>query len=244
MMYERDQEHMFIEDFNEFAKIRAMNFIAEFNGTQNKKVSDFNIENNFEASIPMCDNCSKLRDNYASINHISYWIEGVLQNILGVLGVISNLAVIPILCSNSGDMKSIFNRLLMFLLLLHTFYIATSISIYNGRAHLYNHNWFKILFSSVLHSLRPILLYATIFITAIMARERNQAILHPGEYRNRNLSINPWIPGIKSMLLVLCGATIFSLPLFFETTTSNQDVGGLTEINATHFEYVRKEMKL
>ena len=184
-----------------------------------------------------------LEDNLQKelIQNVLFWTESVFQIMVGVFGIFSNLVAIPILCCSS--MKSIFNKLLICLLLLHTIYICGVLStviiwqrLENGAQGISN-VCLSILFYYVLYPLPSLMLYSSTFITMLMARQRYLAIRHPIQYRNSNLTINPWVPAIKSLSLVLTAALLLTIPLFLEISINSEEVGGVKG-NATHFQYV------
>ena len=217
----------FHEDFRDFA--------ATTNNAHEQ--AQFPIEIGLNA---LCINNTLDVDTYEQLEHISFWIEGISQCVIGVFGIISNLLMIPIL--SSASMKSIFNRLLACLLMIHTIYISTTLIIYIGLTEWIegSKHWFNVLFPFVLHPLRPLMLYSSSFITILMARQRYMAVRHPVEYRNSNVGINPWKPAIRSLVLVLVSSTVFVFPLWFETTIRDVQVPQVKDINGTHFQYVSK----
>ena len=230
MYWHDDNGTEFQEDFRDFSA-----FISTMNSTS--RYARLQMETGLDA---ICTNNTLDLDTYEYIEHVSFWIEGVSQFIMGVFGIVSNLLMIPILSSSS--MKSIFNRLLACLLIIHTIYISTTLTIYIGQTDWMEgrKDWFNILFPFVLHPLRPLMLYSSSFITVLMARQRYLAIRHPWEYRNSNLHTNPWIPALQSLFLVLVASTLFISPLFFETSITHVEVPQVKDINGTHFQYVSK----
>ena len=176
------------------------------------------------------------------IQNISFWMKGVCQLTIAIIGIVSNLAAVPILCSNA--MKSIFNKLLICLLLLHTVYLCGVLLMgimwpeWENNDEKLSEVWFMILFSFVVYPLQQLMLYSTTFITTLMARQRYLAIRHPIEYRNSTMMINPWVPAIKSLSLVLVVSGLFCVPLFFETAINYDHFGTIKNINQTHFQYV------
>ena len=193
-------------------------------------------------SIQICnDNGLQVEDD-ESISNVSLWIEGFFQFLVGIIGVISNLVAIPILCSTS--MKSIFNKLLICLLTLHTIYLFGALLTvvmwppWEPSTNSTSEGWFLVLFSFVLYPSQNVMLYASTFITMLMARQRFLAIRHPIEYRNSTLTINAWVPAVKSLMFVLIVSGVFTLPQFFETSVINDEVGLLRDVNETHFRYV------
>lgn len=174
-----------------------------------------------------------------TIGNISFWLQGIFKFIIGIIGVISNLAAIPTLCHQS--MKSIFNKLLISLLVLHTIYLLAVIFTQMMWPDWENHpkDWFIVLFIFVLKPLQPLMLYSTTFITILLARQRYLAIRHPIEYRNSTIAVNPCIYATKSLVFVLIASGLFALPIFFETSLGYTVVGAMEDINTTHFQYVR-----
>ena len=55
---------------------------------------------------------------------ISWWVDGVLQTVIGSMGILINILALPILFSNR--MKSVFNCLLTILLVMETFFILST----------------------------------------------------------------------------------------------------------------------
>lgn len=225
-------------------------------GNLSQMVNDFNkfviLRTNDSDDEPRTKVCSKgsLEDTFQHefVQSMVFWTEGIFQSIVGIIGIVSNIVAIPILCRPS--MKSIFNKLLICLLILHTIYICGVISMeiiwpwLNNGTHIISDLWLTILFSYVLHPLQPLMLYSSTFITMLMARQRCLAIRHPIEYRNSNLTVNPWVPAMKSLSVVLVTATVLTFPLFFESSVETKTFGTVQEINKTHFQYVSSIVQL
>ena len=130
--------------------------------------------------------CVELKFDISQIDQIqafSFWIEGICQFTVGIVGIISNLLAIPILCSSK--MKSIFNRLLICLLSLHTVYLICVIlseimwPAWDDNPQSLSKVWFIFSFSYVLHPLRQLMRYSSTYFTALMARQRYLAIRPP-----------------------------------------------------------------
>ena len=174
---------------------------------------------------------------------VSFWFDGILQFVVGSIGIVFNLMAIPILCGLV--MKSIFNKLLICLLALHTAYICIGIitdAIWppwmTEDSPAASSTWFILLFSFVLHPLKQFLLFSSIFITVLMSRQRYIAIRHPIEYRNSNQRINPWAPALRSLVAVMSLSALLTSPIFIETKVIPFENGAFVDINATHFQYV------
>ena len=178
------------------------------------------------------------------IHGFSFWIEGVSQFTLGAIGILLNLLAIPVLCRMR--INSIFNKLLICLLILHTVYISCILLIqsmwpaWDDDPQNISETWFILSFSYVLRPLQKTMRYSSTFFTTLMARQRCLAIKHPIEYRNSTLTINHWVYVIKSLILVLLAAIAFTFPLYLETSVENTEVGKVHELNNTHFKYVSK----
>ena len=176
------------------------------------------------------------------IENVSFWMEGVFQLTIGFIGITSNLAAIPILCVNA--MKSIFNKLLICLLLIHTVYLFGVLLMgimwpeWKSNDKKLTEVWFIVLFSFVVYPLQQLMLYSSTFITTLMARQRYLAIRHPIEYRNSTIATNPWIPAMKHLILVLSLSGALCIPLFLETSIKHNRYGTIKSVNKTHFQYV------
>ena len=192
--------------------------------------------------------CVELKFDISQIDQIqafSFWIEGICQFTVGIVGIISNLLSIPIL--SSAGMKSIFNKLLICLLVFHTVYIVCVLltetfmwkaSNDNTNSQSISVSWFIISYSFVLHPLQQLMRISATFFTILMARQRYLAIRHPVEYRNANLTVNPWIPVTKTLMLVLAMASLITFPLYFETSVKRSEIRRLQDVNDTHSKYV------
>ena len=189
----------------------------------------------------------KLNDNeIAQIQTFSFWMEGVCQFILGAIGIISNLLAIPILCHKrmNKNARSIFSKLLICLLVLHTIYIGCILlmelmwpSWYDNPQRISEY-WFIFIFSYGLNPLKQLMHYSSTFFTMLMARQRFLAIRHPIEYRNSTLTINPWVSVMKSLSFVILTGSLFTFPLYLETSMKHIEVDRIEEFNSTHFKLV------
>ena len=190
-------------------------------------------------------------DHIQALLNVYLLFEGVLQFTVGIIGIISNMLAIPILCGRS--MKSMFNKLLICLLTLHTIYILSSLFTVviwppwktneDDKVQSSSSLWFIILFRFALHPLNQFVLFSSIFITVLMARQRYLAIRHPIEYRNLNQNGNPWISTIKNLIGVLITSGMFTWSIFLETDVELiEEEPQIIDINATHFQFVRHEL--
>ena len=132
--------------------------------------------------LTVCNNPNTSSDDLSLIEGATFWTEGVAQSVIGIVGVLMNLFSICILsCDNR--LKSLFNRILACLLIVHSLYICSTIANYIGRMYFP----YSLMFAYFLYPLRPLTLHASTLITVLMARQRFLAIRHPVEYRNSNI---------------------------------------------------------
>ena len=240
-MYNQGQEEEYYEDCYDLHILGTQ--IQNASNETNETVH-LPVESSLGKSTPMCTDDRLDMFEFEDVHSFSFWMEGVCQFPIGIVGIISNVLAIPILCSSC--MKSIFNRLLICLLILHTVYICSVLltetmwPVWKNDPHNISEAWFIILFSFVLHPLKQLMLYSSTYITVLLARQRYLAIRHPIEYRNSVLSTNPWVPAIKSLMFVLVAAALCTFPLFLETSVEYDEIGRVHEVNATHFQYVSR----
>ena len=172
----------------------------------------------------------------------SFWVEGIVQCSLGLVGIISNLVAILVL-SNS-KMKTVFNKLLICLMCIHTVFISVVIlnemmwPTWDDKPTYLSGAFFMYLLTYILDPLQQILRYSSIFITAVMARHRFLSLRHPIAYRNSIKSLNPWKSAVRILILVVVVSLILTAPLVFETAVENTSIDSLHGLNQTHFKYV------
>lgn len=184
------------------------------------------------AVMALCNSYNITREDLAILEATTFWVEGVLQLVVGCLGLLSNLFAIYIL--SCEKLKNLFNRLLACLLMVHTVYIFSTATIVLSRDH-YTRTVF---FSYFLYPLRPLALHSSTFITVLMARQRFLAIRHPVEYRNSNLGTNPWIPALKYLTFTVVACAAFVSPLLLETEVSIEHGIQEVRLNETHIQFV------
>ena len=236
------------EDWNEWNSFESNDTISKGSDESERNSCFLNLSFTepplaWDWNFPTCE------INDSDVNNLDFLktmmgVESAFQLIIGIIGIASNLLAIPILCNKS--MRSVFNKLLICLLILHTIYIFCSIlseTLWpewekDDQAQISNFS-FIILFSFILHPLKQLMLFSSIFITVLMARQRYLAIRHPVEYRNFIQSSNPWKAALKYLVVVLITATLLAFPLYFETQIIKIEKGAqIFGINSTHFQYV------
>ena len=196
--------------------------------------SSYGDEDNSSDTMTMCLPTNLTTDMLESFHKTYFWVEGIAQFVVGILGIIANTFAIQILCSNR--LVSFFNSLLACLLVMHTIYILSNLLVFlSHKSTLYI---VSATFSYVLYPLRSVALHSSTYTTVLMARQRYLAIRHPIEYRNATIGINPWKPTFRQMAMVLLFASVLVAPLVFETKFEMISSVTTEKFNSTHSIYV------
>ena len=116
--------------------------------------------------------------------------------------------------------ESIFNKLLLCLLIFHTIFI-----VFQLLAQVMYPSWYddtqqitELLFY-VYYIIRPFgkwMRFSSTFFTTVMARERYLASCSPIEYRNLTLTINHRTYILKHLMLALLTSAVFIFPIYIE----------------------------
>ena len=149
-------------------------------------------------SGPGCSYTSFSREESKLISDTSFWLEGVCQTIIGIAGIVGNITAISIYWTSVNKFYTIFYRLLIGLLFVHTVYIVLQITVYFGRYH--GSSLFHIVFASALYPLPSMMLHSSTFLTVLLAWHRFSAAVKPVEYFIKWKFINPtgtWSPNSK-----------------------------------------------
>ena len=180
-----------------------------------------NTEVNSNEPRLVCNTTIQL-DDLETYQNIAWWLEYVLQSVIGVAGIIANTMAIPVLCCK--DMYSIFNRLLIFLAIFDNFFIICQILEAKRKMSLQFEGYFEFnqiheyAFGYFLYQLHAYVLCCSIYITVALALERYRAVWRPVEYHNKYKGVNPWKQIMKSYVgPVLVFSMIFNIPKCFET---------------------------
>ena len=160
--------------------------------------------------------CDPLTDTEIAVyTAVSWWVEGLLQTMLGTVGFLSNALAVPILCSR--EMSSIFNRLLVFLALFDNAYIVCSV-LEGLRKHAPFSQAHEYAFGYFLYQFHNFVLCCSIYVTLSLAVERYRAVWRPVEYHNNVNGINPWRRVASYICPVVAISVVFNFPKFFEVT--------------------------
>ena len=171
-------------------------------------------------SVPCDDTGNKAANEF--FNHFSYWTEYVLQNIIGSVGIASNVIAIPVLCSR--ELRNIFNCLLLSLAVFDSFFILCQMlearrKIINtnhllGREYSEAHEY---AFAYFLYQFHSYVLCCSMYITISLALERYRAVCKPVEYYNNTRGVNPWKKmGLGYLIPVMFFSLLFNVPKLFE----------------------------
>lgn len=151
-------------------------------------------------------------------NDISFWIGGIIQLVLSLVGFVFNCIAIPVLRSKVLY-KSTFNRLLIILSIFDNGYLLFAIG-ECFRRELGLSTWPHIVvFVNVLYPLHNIVLCLSIFMTVVLAKERYKAISNPIDYHAIIVSGRQWQRAFRYILPALFASVAFNLPKFFELQT-------------------------
>ena len=195
-----------------------------------------------DTNTQLCPSHELSPQQLQKIQNASFWIEGIFKFLIGSIGIISNLIAIPILCSK--QMKSIFNKLLISLLILNTMYIAVTFFTgivwpeWKDSQPKMTKEWFCILFTVVLYPLQQFVMHASTFTTMLMARQRCMAIKDPIEYHNSTVGENPWRAAVKNLTIASLASCLITFPVYFEISVNYTQVPAIRNINETHLQYV------
>ena len=163
-------------------------------------------------------------DNRLSVTEIeqsqtfSFWVEGIMQCSLGLVGIVANIVAIIVL--SSPKMQSIFNKLLI--CLMSVYIVVMSVAIFDeviwpawvDKPRYISGEFFLYLFTYTLRPVKQTMRYSSIFITTVMARHRFLALCHPIQYRNSEKSSRPWKSAIKIFIPILTVSLLLTIPLF------------------------------
>ena len=162
----------------------------------------------------MCCRDGVTPDDLKLYEDVSWWIEGVVQIIINIIGIIANFIAIPVLLSRK--LTNVFNRTLAILAIFDAIFnmcdIFESMRIFHGgecrSLHIY-------LFPHVLYPFQNITMVASIYTTVVVAVERYYAVTRPISAFVDD-SGGKWKKVLVFIIPVLIFSIIFNLPTFFE----------------------------
>ena len=208
--------------------------------------SSFRESSNLNQWSCVSDNMTTVQSE--ELENIQFWIDGVCQLIIGIIGIISNLLAIIVL-SRTRVFGSSFGKLLTCLLIFHSIYIVCVVvsemiypSWHNHTEHIAKAS-FSIYLYYLLRPIGTLMRYSSTFLTSLMARQQYLALCYPIQYRNSELTSNRNVYLIKNVMLVLLSSALFTIPIYLETSIDDGKITKLHDLNATHFKYVSSAHK-
>ena len=172
------------------------------------------------SSEVLCRDGSTAED-LALYETISWWMEGVIQIVINVIGIIANLLAIPVLLSRK--LTNVFNRTLAILAIFDAIFnlcdILESVRMYHGGGCRSSHIY---LFPYVLYPLQNVTMVASIYTTVVVAVERYHAVTRPLSAFVDD-SGGKWKKVLVFIVPVLLFSFVFNIPTFFEFRVETKD---------------------
>jgi len=166
----------------------------------------------------------------------SFLLEGVLQMVISMLGVLGNIASIFIL--TRPELRSCFNKLLAVLASYDLLYLITMLLESLRRLGLET-NPQILMFPYILYPLNSIAMTGSIFMTVGVATERYIAVYYPLYYHKILTDTTSHRGHLLTYLLpITFFAVLFNIPKFFESKVSYDGDGNIfvdiTELRTNH----------
>ena len=180
---------------------------------------DILISEDMALSLSEKVNCPSFTNATSDVvRELTFWIGGVFNSSIGILGFLINLISAYVLLTNPF-LQNTFNKLLSILLIIDNvclFFILVEI-ISKKFSKLHSSNIYNLLYPYLFHPFRNISLTSSIFMTIGITHERYRAIRFPlVHHQMRNSSGSRRILLLKYTLIVLLLATLINIPKFFE----------------------------
>lgn len=163
--------------------------------------------------VENCPNYSKA--DLQLVDEVSFWMEGVSQTIIAILGIIGNIVASIIL--SRKEMRNAFNLLLVTMACFDSTYLFGSILESFRKQFNLASNLHIILFPCLLYPFNQIAITASIFMTVAIALERFIAVHYPLNYSQAMHEANALTKRIvKYVASVTSLAILFTVTRFFE----------------------------
>ena len=153
------------------------------------------------------------REQILYFQNYSWWAETLGNLCCGCIGVILNAITIHVF-SSPELRKSFFNRLLICLAIFDTLYIICEVS--EVFRHRYNTFLQQSIFVNFVFPIRNVFMFSSIYMTAVLAFERYQAITDPVQYRIRSVETSMNQQLLTHVLPGVIFAITYYIPKFFE----------------------------
>lgn len=185
--------------------------------------------------------CENAYDPNSSLNVFGFWMNGVLLNIVGILGLLGNILSMVIL--SRPQMRSSINYLLIGLARCDTVLILTSMLLF-GVSAIYPYTGFlRYYFHFILPEISPVVYpiamsaqTASVYITLTVTLERYVAVCHPLRARALCTYGRARIYVIVIIIFSLC----YNIPRFFEVMVKEYhdvEIGTILCIVASDFRF-------
>lgn len=149
------------------------------------------------------------------VDEFSFWIEGVTQTIIAILGICGNIVAGFIL--SRREMRNAFNLLLVTLACFDSTYLFGSILESFRKQFLLVSNVHIILFPYLLYPFNQMAITGSIFMTVAIALERYIAVHYPLDYSQAMHEANALTKRIvKYVSAVIFLSVVFTITRFFE----------------------------
>lgn len=161
--------------------------------------------------------CRFMYDHQSEMNLFQFWMNGVLLNIVGILGILGNILSMVIL--SRPQMRSSINYILIGLARCDTVLIITSIllfglpAVYPYTGYLYYYFYF--IYPSISPFVYPIAMAAqtaSIYLTLTVTLERYVAVCHPLKAR----ALCTYGRARIYVVIIIIFALLYNLPRFWE----------------------------
>lgn len=167
------------------------------------------------------------------------WLTGILQTIIGLVGIIGNLVAIMVYLAGGQKFRTIFYRLLLCLLLTYTMYVVLTLTSFFGRN--FGDPVFFQVYAHFLYPMPSMMLHTSTFLTVLLAWHRFNASERPIEYYVHWKLVNPNTSAGKAITVCLILSLLLVVPLFFEPVVTSKQYMTFSKVNSTHVLLVRKK---
>lgn len=163
-----------------------------------------------------------------NLNQVVFWLEGVAQTGLAILGITFNIIFALIL--SKKELRNSFNILLIVLSTFDTTYLITAFCESLRKSFKLATNLHIELFPYLLYPMQGIALTGSIFMTVAIAFERYVAVHNPINYnRAMNDARATRARVFRFVFPVIVASVLFSVPKFFESTVVHKYIPSTNE---------------
>ena len=180
-----------------------------------------------------CNNSRPNADDERILDDSKYWLEGVSQATVGIIGILGNIFAMKIFLTGGTKFNTIFYRLLVSLLFTQTFYVCFSLGIFLGQYH-ENVLFFNKMFANGLYPVPSLLLHTSTILTMLIAWHRFKATDAPLDYLVTWKFVNATRSALKSLAVSIVIGFVLVIPLFFEPTLEANSEIDMKQLNTTH----------